>query len=168
MEGQGLNTKVESEYVIQNQLWCCGICLKVFVDEASWEEHMSDHVNDELIICNICGREFVNKGTFSRHKRNHVEMQVYPCQYCEMFFATKCGRASHMRIHDKQERKYVCSHCTRQYMYKYHLESHLRQICVNMQIECVCCSVEYESYVDLQTHMFKEHNCTILGCVCAE
>ena len=145
----------------------CGICDTEVTNTEELLQHFSEHFKkiQVKVFCEICGQDFPTKTALSEHRKSHnvKNSSIYSCEHCEIKCTSKSGITAHVKSHFVQNRKYSCSHCSRDYIHLGHLEQHLRKVLKNRPMECYFCPQWYNTYFDLQTHLQKQHESSIEG-----
>ena len=63
----------------------CDVCLKVFPDQSSLNNHNRTHTGEKYFACQICGRKFALIWNLDDHIATHSKIKSIKCTFCGEF-----------------------------------------------------------------------------------
>ena len=141
----------------------CEICAKGFIYKGTLKLHTrkSHSGNEEgQRVCHECGFSAKSKsGYFNHMKSKHGADKHKKCPHCT-FHTHTLGR---IQIHidgkhaDLYEKNFDCDHCSRRFIFKTSLKTHLSKLQVRKQLTCKYCSYQVMKIQELEDHVLAIH-----------
>lgn len=130
--------------------------------------------------CQRCNINFLGRKDFENHLETHLEIHQYKmekrktqelsyqCTLCFRRCKSKKTLSAHMKLHEKRDNiKYTCDRCKREFKYKSFLENHVIAVHMHNGYECHLCKERFKSKESLEVHMdrhtSKKHVCNVCG-----
>lgn len=157
---------------VDEKYFRCHICPKTFKTRNCLQIHMQachdETMEEEKLLCEICTKQLTKKA-MRRHLLSHSGMKNFACKQCEF----KTYSESELKIHTKRmheeklpesERPFGCDQCSKEFMIKSDLDSHLAVHSSERPFECDMCDKKYSRKSGLDYHMLchkgeRSHQC---------
>jgi Zinc finger, C2H2 type/C2H2-type zinc finger len=131
----------------------CEICGKVV---KGIQMHKLIHFNVKKFKCDIgdCGKSFTQSGQLRRHINSHLNIRNYSCPHpdCDRKFVDPSSVTKHLVVHNKEDRKFVCSICAARFnrlgALRYHEKTHRQE----RNHKCSVCEKSFLAKYDLKKH----------------
>lgn len=145
----------------------CQICGKLV---KGIQMHMLIHKGIKKFKCDYCQKSFTQAGQLKRHVNSHLNIRNYSCPYpeCDRTFVDPSSVTKHLVIHNKDDRKFVCSLCgstfNRLGALRYHEKTHRQE----RNHKCTICDKSFLAKYDLTKHFRihtgeKPYSCDVCG-----
>nr|XP_034823967.1 gastrula zinc finger protein XlCGF57.1-like isoform X2 [Maniola hyperantus] len=146
----------------------CSACSKGFVDEDSFNKHMTTHSNvtkrrsktkrekekiKKSFTCEICYKRFTRKYNFVRHIMTHLNNKPYTCYLCQKVYQLRHRLVSHLRRHTEEPKIFTCDKCRTNLRSKSNLIDHLQIHVDEKRYTCDVCSARFAKKWYLESHM---------------
>ena len=155
----------------------CNYCPQVFKIEARRQDHVrKQHLQ---LSCRVCNFSATTKELLQQH---HQKMHMHGCTSCSLVFTTveqlEEHNATHFLESDRKGKKraetvkpivientevkssiLLCNVCNIAFLSDLHLKAHIENGHQN-KVNCLVCSLTFNSRQDVNAHMVKEHPLT--------
>lgn len=134
----------------------CTICGKLV---KGIQMHMLIHKGIKKYKCQYCQKSFTQSGQLKRHINSHLNIRNYSCPHpdCDRTFVDPSSVTKHLVIHNKDDRKFVCSLCGTRFnrlgALRYHEKTHRQE----RNHKCTMCEKSFLAKYDLTKH-FRVHS----------
>lgn len=141
----------------------CSICKRVMGHWTSVRRHMQlVHERKINFTCEICGFGTYSQENLDLHKiKSHLDdPKPFVCDLCTTRnrFSSRSSILHHMRIHHLNEGKYICNMCSKKFLCKYSLESHIVTVHEGIRpYSCSHCDKTFKHAADVKVHRYKIH-----------
>lgn len=95
------------------------------VDTSSDEQQQTFTKN---FICNVCDKLFHSMKELSHHVRDHADEWPYKCEFCVLLFGKPSALLDHRSSLHGVGKTYVCSACTKEFVYLCNLKQHQEEL----------------------------------------
>ncbi|XP_041655091.1 PR domain zinc finger protein 2 isoform X2 [Cheilinus undulatus] len=95
------------------------------VDTSSDEQQQTFTKN---FICNVCDKLFHSMKELSHHVRDHADEWPYKCEFCVLLFGKPSALLDHRSSLHGVGKTYVCSVCTKEFVYLCNLKQHQEEL----------------------------------------
>ena len=116
--------------------------------------------SDRKWNCDVCGDQFADSSSLSTHLQStHLDLSTHSCSQCTKSFYLKENLRKHVVLchPDTRPRPWVCPHCTRPFLTKRHLSSHLSTHSREKPHVCADCGRTFRRSSNLQQHAKAMH-----------
>ncbi|XP_071534028.1 uncharacterized protein [Panulirus ornatus] len=151
------NHQCHETYPKDYQVYKCRSCYRQFTDLIECLKHMKGHTDENLPMCQICGQRFLHILSLKSHMRLHNRRKRYKCKVCGEQFAIFTVFVSHKRSHIKGEKCFDCVLCSKKFVKKYELRSHMLQHVDEKPLKCNVCKKHFSRKDALRRHMRHLH-----------
>lgn len=79
-------------------------------------------------ICNVCDKLFHSMKELSHHVGNHADEWPYKCEFCVLLFGKPSALLDHRSSLHGVGKTYVCSACTKEFVYLSNLKQHQEEL----------------------------------------
>uniref|UniRef100_UPI003AB0CC26 PR domain zinc finger protein 2 isoform X1 n=1 Tax=Centroberyx gerrardi TaxID=166262 RepID=UPI003AB0CC26 len=104
-------------------------------EQAKEEESSSDTSNDaqqqtftKNFICNVCDKLFHSMKELGHHVSDHADEWPYKCEFCLLLFGKPSALLDHRSSLHGVGKTYVCSACTKEFVYLCNLKQHQEEL----------------------------------------
>uniref|UniRef100_A0A336N0Y8 CSON004154 protein n=1 Tax=Culicoides sonorensis TaxID=179676 RepID=A0A336N0Y8_CULSO len=113
----------------------CDLCDKSFKTARTMKDHKKTHFDTQPFDCHICGKSMKSKMSLNFHIKTHMTPGPQ-CDHCGKTFRDKYVLRDHIATRHELERKFKCKFegCTKAYFTSCHLNAHVKQVHLGMQI----------------------------------
>nr|XP_040049202.1 PR domain zinc finger protein 2 [Gasterosteus aculeatus aculeatus]XP_040049203.1 PR domain zinc finger protein 2 [Gasterosteus aculeatus aculeatus]XP_040049204.1 PR domain zinc finger protein 2 [Gasterosteus aculeatus aculeatus] len=101
------------------------------LEQASEDESSDSTLSDaqeqnftKNFICNVCDRLFHSMKELGHHVGDHADEWPYKCEFCVLLFSKPSALLDHRSSLHGVGRSYVCSACTKEFVYLCNLKQH--------------------------------------------
>ncbi|XP_066155307.1 histone H4 transcription factor-like [Euwallacea fornicatus] len=135
----------------------CSQCLKLFSVERLLSDHMRSHINQYK--CTMCDMTLPKPSMLAKHYRyRHMNVRPFNCPHCSKSFVAKCNLTTHLLTH--QEKPFQCDQCEFGCKSKVGLRSHMNKVHgldSEVSYECEVCNTQFKRGDYLTHHLMKRH-----------
>lgn len=132
-------------YSCYKMLMCCGCIL--FSTEESLEEHLrSPYLHTSgTFLCTLCGVTFPSQSRLNRHYQDgfHLQPSLIP--------------PPPKRPSPQQPARYRCTTCSREFMEKSELQTHVDQVLHMRELRCTECPRSFDTWQSFEQHRSTAH-----------
>uniref|UniRef100_A0A667X9G6 PR domain containing 2, with ZNF domain a n=1 Tax=Myripristis murdjan TaxID=586833 RepID=A0A667X9G6_9TELE len=104
-------------------------------EKAEEEESSNDTSSDaqqqtftKNFICNVCDKLFHSMKELSHHVSDHADEWPYKCEFCVLLFGKPSALLDHRTSLHGVGKTYVCSACTKEFVYLCNLKQHQEEL----------------------------------------
>lgn len=104
-------------------------------DKAQWNEASNNTPTDALqqsftknFICNVCDKLFHSMKELGHHVSDHADEWPYKCEFCVLVFGKPSALLDHRSSLHGVGKTYVCSACTKEFVYLCNLKQHQEEL----------------------------------------
>lgn len=103
---------------------------KVNEDESSNdpENDVQEQTFTKNFICNVCDKLFHSMKELSHHVADHADDWPYKCEFCVLLFGKPSALLDHRSSLHGVGKTYVCSACTKEFVYLCNLKQHQEEL----------------------------------------
>ena len=160
-DGGNLNShKVTSHAKKSNEekkKYYCDLCEFVTKERRSLVDHnLAIHLKTKDFMCDQCDFATSTKDGLRKHKKKkHQKSTLVNCELCDYTFksSSPADVLSHMKTHQSNKPMKKCEHCSKEFLSKSGLNSHLKLIHRDKRYKCDICHVESKSVTFHKIHM---------------
>lgn len=135
-------------------------CDLAFASSTRRSEHMNTQHSTETYDCSMCenGNTFKSLMALSRHVANVHSEKRFQCTFegCDLRFSKKGKMLIHLATHTGRK-PWICMHCSHQNVCKSGLKRHLRDVHMNLNIQCELCEYTTSRKETYRKHVMSKH-----------
>ncbi|GFO02814.1 Zinc finger protein 271 [Plakobranchus ocellatus] len=140
----GVVEELDLENSLEYSEFTCQVCSESFTDQASLDEHVSNHPPVKTFVCQTCGKSFATRRYLKYHRKNH-------CKRAGSYE----GRGEDESDPNTEIKRFTCNVCSRPFRVLKCMKVHKKKKHgIFKEFTCHTCAVTYASAQDL-----VDHNC---------
>uniref|UniRef100_A0A3P8TCS6 C2H2-type domain-containing protein n=1 Tax=Amphiprion percula TaxID=161767 RepID=A0A3P8TCS6_AMPPE len=145
-------------------------------EKAEEEEPSNDTPTDvqqqtftKNFVCNVCDKLFHSMKELGHHVGDHADEWPYKCEFCVLLFGKPSALLDHRSSLHGVGKTYVCSACTKEFVYLCNLKQHQEELHPGQQ----CTGWQVAIIFSMHLHFFLSVVCGLLVsalsacCLCA-
>ena len=141
----------------EKKKYYCDLCEFVTKERRDLVDHnVAIHLKKKDFSCDKCDFATATKGSLRKHqKRKHQISPSIKCDLCDYTFknALHSDLLSHMKTHQTNRPLIKCEHCSKEFLTKGGLNSHVKLIHCNERYKCDICHVKSRNVTLHKIHM---------------
>lgn len=164
---------VDGHAKLDEEVFKCNICSKIYLVEKRLETHMKVHGKDGSLTFKCpcyCNLFFASKELATQHAHQQHKELLY-CEKCDKYMTGHDSLKNHEKnYHAKKEprnlpRNLICDKCGKKFSGRTSLSDHVRSECGRMPLyECTVCRKRLSTAGILKTHMLLHQSDTPYQC----
>ncbi|KAM4563154.1 PR domain zinc finger protein 2 isoform 1-T2 [Odontesthes bonariensis] len=105
-------------------------------EESSNNTDVQQQTFTKNFICNVCDKLFHSMKELSHHVGDHADEWPYKCEFCVLLFGKPSALHEHRSSLHGVGKTYVCSACTKEFVYLCNLKQHQEELHPGQQCTC--------------------------------
>ncbi|XP_034552147.1 PR domain zinc finger protein 2 isoform X1 [Notolabrus celidotus] len=97
-------------------------------DDDSSQSDAQEQTFTKNFICNVCDKLFHSMKELSHHVGDHADEWPYKCEFCVLLFGKPSALLDHRSSLHGVGKTYVCSACTKEFVYLCNLKQHQEEL----------------------------------------
>lgn len=147
--------------------YTCKTCNFKVATRSELEEHVGNHLSQEVFICGECDSKFKRHSEFCLHSSQHTGVKVFGCSACDCIFLSKEELHSHESFSHSTDAvnieksslvdKFQCEVCGELFEKLGLFNLHMSDIHGNWLPTCATCGRSFPKLKSLRTHWLRAH-----------